>query len=306
MSGQTFTLPSFAKVNLFLRVLGRRDDDFHEICTVFQTISLHDKLTFTAHESLLLTCDDAEIPTGGKNLIIKAAEILRKKFNIKKGAQIHLEKSVPAPGGLGGGSSNAAAALFGLIKLWQIEIDFAGLSKIGETLGSDVPFFFYGGTALGTGRGTVISPLDDFSEKHMLIVTPKVNVSTAAAFAQLNASHLTNNTSKSILQICRNDARTLDLRQSELVNDFEKVIFELEPEIGRVKRKLLNFGIRRVLLSGSGASVFAVFDDKTQMQTAFYNLKSEKNWRIFPVKTVSRRKYREMLDIDSKLFPKDF
>ncbi len=119
MTENTFTLPSFAKINWFLRVLGKRADNFHELCTVFQTVSLHDKLTFSEHDEIVLTCDDEKIPTDENNLIVKAALELKQKFNIKSGAKIHLEKNIPAPGGLGGGSSNAAVALFGLIKLME-------------------------------------------------------------------------------------------------------------------------------------------------------------------------------------------
>lgn len=292
-----FTLPSFAKINLFLRILGKRADGFHEICTVFQTVSLHDNLTFSKHSEIVLTCQDKTIPTDERNLIVKAALELKRKFNIESGAKIHLEKNIPAPGGLGGGSSNAATALFGLIKLWEIEIDAAELLKIGEKLGSDVPFFFGGGTALGIGRGTEIFPLDDFTEENILIVTPNVNVSTAEAFARLNAPRLTNKTPKSILQICRDAAQTLDLRQSLLVNDFEKTVFKIEPEIGRVKQKLLELKAKRALLSGSGASVFAVFDDKMQLQKACSALKPEQDWRKFIVRTISRREYRTLLKI---------
>ncbi len=292
-----FTLPSFAKINLFLRILGRRDDGFHELCTVFQTVSLHDNLSFSRHDEIVLTCGDKNIPTDKRNLITKAALELKRKFNIKSGAKIHLEKNIPAPGGLGGGSSNAAVALFGLIKLWEIEIDLAELLKIGEKLGSDVPFFFDGGTALGTGRGTEIFPLADMSENHLLIVTPSVNIPTADAFAGLNLPRLTNKTSKSILQICRDDAQTLDLRQSLLVNDFEKSVFKLEPEIERVKEKLLELKAERALLAGSGASVFAVFDDKDSLKNAFEILKTERDWRKFVVRTISRREYRALLKL---------
>jgi len=292
-----FTLPSFAKINLFLRILGRRDDGFHEICTVFQTVSLHDNLTFSKHSEIILTCRDKKIPTDERNLIIKAAFELKQKFNIKRGVKIHLEKNIPAPGGLGGGSSNAAVALFGLVKLWEIEIDAAKLLEIGENLGSDVPFFFGGGTALGTGRGTEIFPLDDWTEKHILIVTPNVSVPTAEAFARLNALRLTNKTPKSILQICRDEAQTLDLRQSLLVNDFEKTVFKLEPEIERVKQKLLELEAKQALLSGSGASVFAVFDEKAQLQNACSALKIEQDWRKFVVRTISRREYRALLKL---------
>lgn len=292
-----FTLPSFAKINLSLRILGKRADGFHEICTVFQTVSLHDNLTFSKHDEIVLTCQDKKIPTDERNLIVKAALELKRKFNIKSGAKIHLEKNIPAPGGLGGGSSNAAVALFGLIKLWEIKIDSAELSKIGEKLGSDVPFFFSGGTALGTGRGTEILPLDDISEKHILIVTPNVNVATAEAFARLNAPRLTNKTPKSILQLCRDEAQMLDLRQSLLVNDFEKTVFKLEPEIWRVKKKLLELKAEHALLSGSGASVFAVFGDKEQLQNACSALKIEQDWRKFVVRTISRWEYRTLLKL---------
>ena len=297
MAENTFTLPSFAKINWFLRVLGKRPDGFHELCTVFQTISLHDNLTFSEHNQVTLTCDDKRIPTDEKNLIIKAAFELKQKFDIRSGAKIHLEKKIPAPGGLGGGSSNAVVALLGLIKLWEIEINFIELLEIGKKLGSDVPFFFSGGTALGTGRGTETSPLDDFTENHILIVTPNVNVSTAEAFAGLNAPRLTNKTPKSILQICRDDARTLDFRQSLLVNDFEKSVFKVEPEIERVKVKLIELKAKRALLAGSGASVFAVFEGKEQLQSAFEALKIEQNWRKFIVRTISRQEYRVLLKL---------
>lgn len=297
MGDTFFTLPSFAKINWLLRVLGKRADGFHEICTVFQTVSLHDNLSFSICDEIILTCQDKKIPTDETNLIVKAAIELKRKFNIKTGAKIHLEKNIPAPGGLGGGSSNAAVALFGLIKLWEIEIDSTELSKIGEKLGSDVPFFFSGGTALGTGRGTEIFLLDDISEKQILIVTPKTDVPTVEAFARLNAPRLTNKTPKRILQICRDEAQMLDLRQSFLVNDFEKTVFSLEPEIRRVKEKLLGLKAKHALLSGSGASVFAVFDDKEQLQRACSALKIEQDWRKFIVRTISRREYLNLLNL---------
>lgn len=292
-----FTLPAFAKINLLLRILGRRADGFHEICTIFQTVSLHDNLTFSGHSEIVLTCQDKQIPTDERNLITKVALELKRKFNIRSGAKIHLEKNIPAPGGLGGGSSNAAVALFGLVKLWEIKIGSAELLEIGAKLGSDVPFFFDGGTALGTGRGTEIFPLDDFIENNLLIVTPNVNVPTSEAFARLNAPRLTNKTPKSILQICRDDAQTLDLRQSLVVNDFEKTVFKIEPEIERVKKKLLDLKAKHALLSGSGASVFAIFDKKAHLQNACSALKAEQNWRKFIVRTISRREYRTWLKI---------
>ena len=291
----SFTLPSFAKINWFLRILGKRDDGFHELCTVFQTVSLHDNLTFSESDRIVLTCDDENIPIDDGNLIVKAARLLREKHDIKQGAKIHLEKRIPAPGGLGGGSSNAAVTLLGLSKLWQIEIGFDELSKLGGGLGSDVPFFLHGGTAFGMGRGTEIVEINDLEEKHILIVTPNIVVSTVDAFARINAAHLTNNASKSILQICRNEAQALDLRQAELVNDFEETVFENEFEIRRVKEKLLACGSVKALLSGSGASVFGVFDTEEQLKSATVKIKSDESWRVFSVRTISRREYQTLL-----------
>ncbi|CAN5686127.1 4-(cytidine 5'-diphospho)-2-C-methyl-D-erythritol kinase [soil metagenome] len=306
MSGNYFTLPSFAKVNLLLRVLGKRNDGFHEICTIFQTVSLHDSLIFSEHKKLTLTCDDKKIPTDARNLIVKAAEILRGKFGIKKGAKIHLEKNIPAPGGLGGGSSNAATALVGLVQLWNIKVKMEDLCELGEKLGCDVPFFFFGGTAVGIGSGTEIFPITDFTAKYMIIVKPNVDISTKKAFAELKAPDLTNKTSKSILQICRDEANSLCLRQSKLKNDFEKTIFELEPETARAKEKLFGYGAKRALMSGSGASVYGIFDNDLKRQNAFNVLQTEQNWRVFSVETISRLDYRNFLKFDKILLDKDF
>jgi len=297
MSVETFTLPSFAKINLLLRILGKRDDGFHELCTVFQTVSLKDFLTFSANRKLILTCSNPKIPTDEKNLIIKAALKLREKYKIRKGALIHLEKNIPAPGGLGGGSSNAAVALIGLARLWKIKFDLTELEEIGKTLGSDVSFFFRGGTATGVGRGDQIFPLNDLEKKLILIATPNIVVSTASAYAQLNVSHLTNKPPKSILQICRDGAKTVDLQHTALINDFEETVFKVEPEIEFVKKSLLSFGAETALMSGSGASVFAIFGDEEKRVKAFEKLKSEQRWRVFAVDTVSRRQYLTSLNL---------
>ena len=295
----SFILPAFAKINWFLKILGRRGDGFHEICTAFQTVSLHDNLHFAPSDSLNLSCDAPNVPTDENNLIIKAAHILHEKYGIKKGARLHLEKQIPSPGGLGGGSSDAAVALIGLARLWQIETSEAELVKMAEMLGSDVPFFIGGGTALGTGRGTEVSVLEDIEENFLLIVTPAAEVSTAAAYARLNAARLTNFSPKSILKLCRNEAEKQYLRRFEPANDFEETVFKIEPEIERVKNSLLENGAKTALMSGSGASVFAVFDNEETRQATLRAFAHERNWRMFAVATVSRREYREKLKVVS-------
>ena len=155
-----------------------------------------------------------------------------------------MEKNIPAPGGLGGGSSNAAVTLLGLAQLWDIGANLEDLMQIGRELGSDVPFFFHGGTALGTGRGEKIEPsIGQRTEKYLLIVTPDVDVPTREAFARLDAPRLTPEALKSNLIVCRFEAESLDLRHTALINDFEKSVFEAAPEVRRVKERLL--GARR-------------------------------------------------------------
>jgi 4-diphosphocytidyl-2-C-methyl-D-erythritol kinase len=295
MSETAFTLPSFAKINWLLKVLGKRPDGFHELCTVFQTVSLSDLITFSPADDLSLTCSDPRIPLDGTNLINRAAEALRTRFQVGSGAAIHLEKRIPSPGGLGGGSSNAAVALIGLSRLWDLQIVRRELEAMGSELGSDVPFFFTGGTALGSGRGEIVAPLPDIEEKFIIIVTPDAAVSTGESFSRLNAAGLTITDPKRILQICRFDAKFPDLRHSALENDFETSVFAAHPEIRRVKETLLRLGASKALMSGSGASVFAIFDKQETRQTAIKALEIESSWRKFVVAAVSRDEYREQV-----------
>ena len=154
----SITLPSFAKINLHLQVVGRRQDGFHDLCTVFQSISLHDTLTIEPATEIRMTCNDSKVPVDERNLVLRAAIKLRDTYRVSCGASISLDKRIPAPGGLGGGSSNAAVTLLALRKLWQLDVCLEELHQLGASLGSDVPFFFYGGTALGMGRGEAIEP----------------------------------------------------------------------------------------------------------------------------------------------------
>ncbi len=290
---EPFTLPSFAKVNLGLRILGKRDDGFHEICTVFQTISLHDDLTFEESESIELTCSDPTIPVDRRNLILRAAELLRERFRVTDGSRIHLVKNIPSPGGLGGGSSNAAVTVLGLAHLWGLEIPKAESHAMAAELGSDVPFFLQGGTAFGTGRGEIIEPLNDAVGPYMLVVTPPVSVATSVAFAALQVPSLTIEGSKRILRVCRDDAGSLDLHHTVLINDFERSVFLAYPQIREVKQTLLDLGAANALLSGSGASVFAVFDKEETRQAAIKALDIRSTWRMFAVAAISRSEYRE-------------
>ena len=291
-----FSLPSYAKINWILRVLGRRSDGFHELCTIFQTISLCDRLTFEDAETVSLTCSDPRIPTGGENLIVRAAEMLRAEFGIWKGASIHLEKNIPSPGGLGGGSSNAAVALIGLSRLWGLETT-GFLPKLAARIGADVPFFLFGGTALGTGRGDLIEPLDDISVGPMLVVTPNIAVPTGEIFGRYRAETLTDTAQEHNLSVCRAEAERFRPAAAELANDLESTVFEAFPEVARVKNALIELGAVNAVLCGSGASVLGVFDKQETRQTAENALDQESTWRKFAVSAVSRECYREELGL---------
>ena len=169
------------------------------------------------------------------------------------------------------------------------------LHPIAASLGSDVPFFLYGGTALGMGRGEVIEPIEDFREDFMLVVAPDVAVATREAFKRLNARSLTKQEAKRKLQICRFDLESADFKYTSFKNDFETTVFAAYPEVERVKNTLLDLGSDRAMLSGSGGSVFAIFDKEETRQTALKALDDEVNWRKFAVATISRDEYREAL-----------
>ena len=297
MSLEGFTVPSFAKINWVLRVLGRRADGFHEISTIFQTITLNDNLSFRAREDeqLHLTCDSPEIPLDESNLILRAASALREQYGIRRGASIHLEKNIPVEAGLGGGSSNAAMAMLGLARLWQIEVSKHELEGIGLRLGADVPFFLTGGTALGTGLGTEVEPLGDAAFRHLLIIKPEAKVSTAEAYKSLNARALTKVESATILSISRADEQNRDSHPDALHNDFEPVVLRMKPEIERAKRALVESGASGALLAGSGSSVFGVFDNQEAQERAFESLRVEKAWRTFPCVTLARGEYLKAL-----------
>jgi 4-diphosphocytidyl-2-C-methyl-D-erythritol kinase len=300
LSENSFTLPSYAKINWTLRVLGRRADGYHEIVTVFQLVALADSLTFTPRSDgrVTLTYEGTpEIPLDETNLVVRAAQALRERYGIKQGLAVHLNKQIPVGGGLGGGSSNAAATLLGAARLWGLDTDAAALTETGAHLGADVPFFLLGGTALGTGRGTTLEPRPDVPKSFLVLVAPGVGVSTAAAYQSLNAPRLTKSDAEFILTVSREARDWADSFPNNLNNDFERVVLQQEPEIARVKDKLKLSGARAALLSGSGSSVFGLFENEAAQRRAvvWWQRHNDEKWRIFPCATVTRAEYRKEL-----------
>jgi 4-diphosphocytidyl-2-C-methyl-D-erythritol kinase len=294
-----FKLPSFGKINWTLQVLGKRPDGYHELVTVLQTISLHDELTFRARddEQFVLSCNDQAIPVDQTNLIWRAASALRERTGHDKGVEVHLEKQIPSQAGLGGGSSNAAVTLLGLNDLWDCGLSLGELSAIAATIGADVPFFLTAGTAIGEGIGTQLSVLPDAPNRQLIIVSPRVGVSTKDAYEALNQPSLTTHSSTSILARSFAPSNLADSDQWPLQNDFENVIFEIEPEIRRAKTALLDSGARGALLAGSGSSVFGIFPDEESRQRGLDSLKVETGWRVYSCNTISRAEYFAAFDL---------
>jgi 4-diphosphocytidyl-2-C-methyl-D-erythritol kinase len=299
----SFSLPSFAKINWSLQILSRRPDGYHEVSTLLQTISLHDELHFElADDDIWLSCDDPDIPTDGQNLIVRAALALKTAYHVEQGMRVRLEKRIPAKAGLGGASSNAAITLLALAHLWRLETSAAELLQIAASLGADVPFFLLGGCAAATGTGTTVSALPENtgeSPRHLIVITPNANVSTAEAYAAFSSSALTTSGSDPILSSSQNEAKKSDSQlwppKDSLKNDFESVIFDIEPEIRRTKETLLQAGALGALLAGSGSSVFGIFAGQEDQQRALGEIKLETGWRIFPCVTVSRNEYLRAL-----------
>jgi 4-diphosphocytidyl-2-C-methyl-D-erythritol kinase len=240
-------VPSYAKINWSLRVTGKRADGFHELETVFQLISLHDTVTFEESDRLVVTCDDPTIPTDERNLVVKAARAL----GIDRIA-IHIEKRIPSGGGLGGGSSNAAATLTTLAKMFGLN---QPLAPIALQLGSDVPFFLVGGTAYATGRGEVITPLPDAPDFPLLLVLPRQRVSTADAFRSL--AHCS-------------PALGIDAYKevSSFTNDFEEPVFARFPQLRALKQRLYDSGAQWAAMSGSGSTLAGAFSDVSSRDAA--------------------------------------
>jgi 4-diphosphocytidyl-2-C-methyl-D-erythritol kinase len=280
---------AFAKINLSLEVLNKRPDGFHNLRTIFQTISLADTIDIQADRSrrtLINLESDVEIP--GENLIVRAALAVLEESGVRARVHFRLRKRIPMGGGLGGGSTDAAAVLLALPSLLKRPIHSGRLIEIGSRLGSDVPFFLIGGTALGLGRGTELYPLADAPAFPALLVAPAVHVSTAEAYRLLQrtavAPEHVNHTERLALAL----AAKLEPRLWGCSNDFEVPVLAMHAEIAAAKRKLLRAGAQVAMMTGSGAAVFGLFASKEQRDTA-----AAKFSTVYRISLVSRARYHK-------------
>jgi 4-diphosphocytidyl-2-C-methyl-D-erythritol kinase len=255
---------AYAKINLGLRIIRRRDDGYHDIATVFHRIDLYDELTITPTEGeIVISAAHSEVPSDKSNLCFQAINLFRRHTGIVKGADIAIRKLIPVGAGLGGGSSDAAATLKALPHLLETKCSDALLREIGLNIGSDVPYFLHLGSALAGGRGERLRYFELILPYWIVLVYPNIHVPTAWAYQEFARRGQYLQTVPKIWEDAPSSSEDfVDLLPQYLHNDFEQIVFEKFPVIGTIKDELLSQGALFALMSGSGSSVFGLFHDE--------------------------------------------
>jgi len=286
-------IQSFAKVNLFLDVLNKRSDNYHNIDSLFQRISLSDKIILKNRldTRIKVSCNNPQVPLDRSNLCFKAAKLLRDKFGIKKGLDIKIIKHIPVGAGLGGGSSNAAAVLTGLNKLWRLRLSKIKLAQISAKIGSDVPFFIYDAAfARVRGRGEKIHLLKELRKIKLrqILVVPKIHVSTPLIYKHFDQlCELTKPTVNAKILTSALVTKDFLFKPGLLFNSLEQATLKLYPEVRRAKKALSALGLKANLMSGSGPAVFAILSSGERSALSIKKIKREKKaWLVYAVHTV--------------------
>lgn len=282
----SITIHARAKINLTLEVLGKRDDGFHEIASIIQTVDLHDTLTLKHDETISMRCNSKELDTSS-NLVMEAAHLIKSRTNSTKGARIVLHKNIPVSAGLGGGSSDAAATLIGLNNLWGTGLDTDELVNISSELGSDVPFFIHGGTALTLGRGERVRPLPPPKPKWIVLLCPSISFEnkTKALFGMLSESDFTRGdlTRKLGARIWGGG----DIPPQFLFNTFDEVAMGGFKELQTYKDAFHSLGAREIHVAGAGPSLYAYVPNKKRGSAIQLMLHHSRGWQAFLVSTWS-------------------
>jgi len=287
----TATITSYAKINLHLQVIGRRPDGYHELRTLLQSVDLADTLSASTRDDAELVLEvqpPAAVPSDERNLVLRAAEALREHTGARLGATITLDKHLPVGAGLGGGSSNAAATLVLLNNLWQLGLTSVELASLGAGLGSDVPFFFVAGLALGFGRGDELCSLADLPELGVVIAWPEETISTASVYGDLPR----------VLTWRQPDATVYCFSAGlgdrpawcDLYNDLQPVVEKRWPQVAAVRQRMAALGSIHTAMTGSGAAVFALFADRHKAREAALQL--DQRQRVHAGVTLTRAQSR--------------
>ncbi|MDH4192598.1 MAG: 4-(cytidine 5'-diphospho)-2-C-methyl-D-erythritol kinase [Nitrospirota bacterium] len=276
-----------AKVNLLIRVLDRLPNGYHELWSLMHTVEVFDHLRIRLNpdrKGLSLVCGDAPLPVDKGNLVYRAADLVLQRAGKVSGVEIELTKVIPLSAGLGGGSSDAAATLYGLAHLLHLDWTLAEFCEAGAALGSDIPFFFRAPCAVVRGWGQEVIPCTLKGERWVVLVNPGFPIQTKWAYEQLASQR---STVLPLGEFPKRVDRQLNLSWEEVVeameNDFEAPLFPVYPILGFIKEKLLSLGAQAALLSGSGATVFGIFHTQEEARQASNQLRRDTRWRIFDV-----------------------
>ena len=257
--------PSYSKVNIGLKVLSQRDDGYHNINTIFQELNFGDSIDIEKRDCGFKIIANVDwIPTNKSNICYKAYTEIKKKFAEVKGIHIKIDKKIPIGSGLGGGSANAAALLKGIKNIYKLEVTESKLEEIGSEVGADVPFFIRGKTQLGEGIGDKLTQLPKAIIGTYLLVIPKISIRTEWAYSVIKNRLNNQNKNAKFSSFINEDYSSLQIFE----NDFEQIVIPAYPEIGAIKSKLLNLGARFASLSGSGSTVYGVYDDEASAKEA--------------------------------------
>lgn len=258
-------LDSYAKINLALDILYKRDDGYHELNTIMQQIDLKDRIIIrNRNKGIHIQCDNKDVPLDENNLVYKAWEKIKEKTGINRGIQITIEKKIPVAAGLAGGSSNGGAVLKGLNLLWDLKLSDEELMAIGKEIGADVPFTIMGGTAWAKGIGERLTRLNSFSGKMVLLANMGIPVSTEWVYKNMDLKSINKRVDiESLIRYMEEDD-LLSLAKN-MENVMEAVVIEKYPQIERIKEDMIKFGALGSLMSGSGPTVFGLFDDEEKL-----------------------------------------
>ncbi|MFE8704029.1 4-(cytidine 5'-diphospho)-2-C-methyl-D-erythritol kinase [Cytobacillus sp. FJAT-54145] len=277
-----------AKINLSLDVLHKRQDGYHEVEMIMTTIDLADRieLMLLDSDSIRINSQSRFVPDDQRNLAYQAAKLLKERYKVTKGVQIAIEKTIPVAAGLAGGSSDAAATLRGLNKLWDLGLSLDELAELGAEIGSDVSFCVYGGTALAKGRGEVITQLPAPPTCWVVLAKPFIGVSTADVYRRLELDHIVHpNTADMIKAIEEDDFNGMC---KNVGNVLEDVTLKLYPEVAQIKDQMIRFGADAVLMSGSGPTVFALVQHDSRMHRIYNGLRGFCD-QVFAVRMLGTR-----------------
>lgn len=257
------TIPAYGKINLTLDVIRKRPDGYHDVEMVMQSIELHDLVTIeeTTHQGIWIACTHPLVPCDQRNLAYLAAELLANQYGIRRGLKITIAKNLPVAAGLAGGSTNAAAVLTGLNELWELGLSQEELMRLGGKLGADVPFCIMGGTALATGIGTDLTPMNPAPQMELVLVTPDLSVSTKEVYTRYTPELVQRKPDLPRMQKALEDGNVAGIKAA-LANVLEPVTLHYYPQVAKAKGMMENLGIDPVVMSGSGPTLFTIADTR--------------------------------------------